>query len=79
MKDFTVLYLEPVPTDVEAIVQSRLPKEFSLRVHQSHETVECLLPEADSVLVATYPLLVNVFAAASRLKIIQHHGTFQPG
>ncbi len=74
MGNYTVLYLEPVPPDVEAIVRSRLPGEFSLRVRRSHETVECVLPEADFVLVATTPLPANVFAAASRLRFIQHQG-----
>jgi phosphoglycerate dehydrogenase-like enzyme len=74
MENYTVLYLEPVPPDVEAIVRSRLPKEFSLRVRQNHEAVEDLLPTADFVLVATNPLPANVFAAASRLKLVQHVG-----
>jgi phosphoglycerate dehydrogenase-like enzyme len=74
MGKYTVLYLEPVPTDVEAIVRSRLPKEFSLRVRRSHETVESLLSEADFVLVATTPLPANAFVGASRLKLVQHQG-----
>jgi phosphoglycerate dehydrogenase-like enzyme len=73
-RQYTVLYLEPVPPDVEAIVRSRLPEEFSLRVRRSNETVESLLPEADFVLVATTPLPATVFVGASRLKLVQHQG-----
>lgn len=68
------MYLEPVPPDVEAIVRSRLPGEFSLRVRHSHETIESVLPDADFVLVATTPLPAEVFAATPRLKLIQHQG-----
>ncbi len=74
MGKYTILYVEPVPCDVEAIVRSRLPEEFWLRVRQSQETVESIIPEADFVLVATTPLPANVFTAASRLKLVQHQG-----
>lgn len=74
MEHYTVLYLEPVPTDVEAIVRSRLPEEFLLRVRQNDETVESVLLDADFVLVATTPLPAVVFAAADRLRLVQHQG-----
>jgi phosphoglycerate dehydrogenase-like enzyme len=69
-----VVYLEPVPDDVEAIIRGCLPDDFTLRVRRTDELPVDAIREADFVLVATTPLTVEVIAAAPRLKLIQHQG-----
>jgi D-3-phosphoglycerate dehydrogenase len=69
-----VVYLEPVPDDVEAIIRGCLPDGFSLRVRGADETPVDVVSEADFILVATTPLTAEVIAAAPRLKLIQHQG-----
>jgi D-3-phosphoglycerate dehydrogenase len=69
-----VVYLEPVPSDVEAIIRSCLPPGFSLRVRKVDEAAKEVVTEADFILVATTPLTEEVIAAAPRLKLIQHQG-----
>jgi phosphoglycerate dehydrogenase-like enzyme len=70
----TVVYLEPVPAGVEAIVRGCLPPEFELRVRRPDETVPDALRDADFVLVATTPLTAATLASAPRLRLIQHQG-----
>jgi len=74
MPDYTVVYLEPVPADVEQIVRSCLPPELKLRVRREGEAVEAALADADFVLVATTPLPAATLAGAVRLRLIQHQG-----
>ena len=74
MAEYTVVYLEPVPLGVEAIVRGCLPPEFKLRVRGQDEPVADALREADFVLVATTPLTAATIAAAPRLRLIQHQG-----
>lgn len=74
MSDDTVVYLEPVPADVEQIVRSCLPPELKLRVRREGEAVEAALADADFVLVATTPLPAATLAGAARLRLIQHQG-----
>jgi phosphoglycerate dehydrogenase-like enzyme len=69
-----VIYLEPVPPDVEAIIRSCLPSNFALRVRRSDESPSDIVGEADFILVATTPLTSEIIAAAPRLKLIQHQG-----
>ena len=69
-----VVYLEPVPDDVAAIIHSCLPDDFTLRVRRSDELPIEVVGEADFILVATTPLSAEVIAAAPRLKLIQHQG-----
>lgn len=74
MTDLTVVYLEPVPADVEAVVRGCLPAGLALRVRGVEEPVAAALAAADFVLVATTPLPASAIAAAPRLKLIQHQG-----
>ena len=69
-----VVYLEPVPDDVEAIIRECLPDGFKLRVRRADEVPVDVVGEADFILVATTPLTAEVIAAAPRLKLIQHQG-----
>lgn len=69
-----VIYLEPVPDDVEAIIRECLPDDFELRVRRADEAPVDVVGEADFILVATTPLTAEVMAAAPRLKLIQHQG-----
>ena len=74
MATYHVVYLEPVPADVEHIVRGCLPPELELRVRREAEPVAEALREADFVLVATTPLPAAVLAGAPRLRLIQHQG-----
>ncbi len=74
MAAYTVVYLEPVPADVEAIVRACLPPELELRVRGAGEPVAEALYDADFVLVATTPLPAAALAGAARLRLIQHQG-----
>jgi phosphoglycerate dehydrogenase-like enzyme len=74
MPDQMVVYLEPVPADVEQIVRACLPAGFELRVRRETEAVAEVLREADFVLVATTPLPASALAGATRLRLIQHQG-----
>ncbi len=69
-----IVYLEPVPDDVEAIIRGCLPDGFTLRVRGANEAPVDVVGEADFILVATTPLTAEVIAAAPRLKLIQHQG-----
>jgi phosphoglycerate dehydrogenase-like enzyme len=69
-----VVYLEPVPDDVEAIIRDCLPDGFTLRVREANESPVDVVGDADFILVATTPLTAEVIAAAPRLKLIQHQG-----
>jgi D-3-phosphoglycerate dehydrogenase len=74
MTDLTVVYLETVPVDVEAVVRACLPPGLKLRVRGAGEAVEDALAAADFVLVATTPLPASTLAVAPRLRLIQHQG-----
>ncbi|MEP7359005.1 MAG: 2-hydroxyacid dehydrogenase [Anaerolineales bacterium] len=74
MPSYSVVYLEPVPADVEAIVRRCLPPEFDLRVRRPDQSVPDALREMDFVLVATTPLPAAALAGAPRLRLIQHQG-----
>ncbi len=69
-----VVYLEPVPADVEAIIRSCLPESFTLRIRRADEAPAAVVADADFVIVATTRLTADAIAAASRLKLIQHQG-----
>lgn len=69
-----VIYLEPVPPDVEAVVRECLPEGFTLRVRQRGEDPASIVGEADFLLVATTPVTADVITAAPRLRLIQHQG-----
>jgi len=74
MKKYSVVYLEPVPKDVEAIVRSRLPPELSLRIRQKSESVEEAIRDAGFVLVATTALTAQAIQTARGVRLIQHQG-----
>jgi phosphoglycerate dehydrogenase-like enzyme len=74
MQKYKVVYLEPVPKDVEAVVRSRLPPEFNLQIRMDTESVEEVIQDADFILVATTPLPKKDIQAAQRLRLIQHQG-----
>lgn len=69
-----VVYLEPVPPEVEAIIRNCLPDGFTLRVRQVNESPFDVEGDADFILVTTTPLSAEVIAAAPRLRLIQHQG-----
>jgi phosphoglycerate dehydrogenase-like enzyme len=74
MADLNVVYLEPVPDDVAAVVRGCLPPGLALHVRGAHEPVEAALIGADFVLVATTPLPAAALAGAPRVRLIQHQG-----
>ena len=69
-----VVYAEPVPPEVEAIIRSCLPDGFALRARRADEALAAIVGEADFLLVATTRVTAEVIAAAPRLKLIQHQG-----
>jgi glyoxylate reductase len=69
-----IVYLEPVPPEVEAIVRSCLPEGFTLHTRTEDEAPTDVVGKADFILVATTPLTAELIAAAPRLKLIQHQG-----
>ncbi len=69
-----IVYLEPVPAEVEAIIRSRMPSGFALHVRDREEAVEAAIAEAEFVVVATTPLPSHAIAAGKRLLLIQHQG-----
>ncbi len=69
-----VVYLEPVPEDVEAIVRECLPSDLFLRVLKAGEKPEDVVADADFLLVATTKVTEGVLAKATKLKHIQHQG-----
>jgi phosphoglycerate dehydrogenase-like enzyme len=74
MSSYRVVYLEPVPGDVEAIIRSRVPEGFDLVVRRADEPVEAAIARAEFVLVATVRLDDAILAGASLLRLIQHQG-----
>jgi phosphoglycerate dehydrogenase-like enzyme len=70
----SVLYLEPVPSDVEAIIRSRAPAEFDLSFRGAEDPVAQAIADVDFVLIATTKLTDDVLSAANRLRLIQHQG-----
>jgi phosphoglycerate dehydrogenase-like enzyme len=74
MNNLRIIYLEPVPSDVEDIIRSRLPLGFELRVRGRDETVESAIADADFIVVATTPLPGQAIATARQLRLIQHQG-----
>lgn len=74
MPDLNVVYLEPVPDDVAAVVRACLPPGLALHVRGAGQTIEAALASADFVLVATTPVPAAAIAGAPRLKLIQHQG-----
>jgi phosphoglycerate dehydrogenase-like enzyme len=69
-----LVYLEPVPPQVEAIVRSRIPPSFDLHVRPRGQPVGEAIADADFVLVATTPIPADAIASARRLRLIQHQG-----
>jgi phosphoglycerate dehydrogenase-like enzyme len=74
MSLFRIVYLEPVPPEVEQIIRSRLPAGFELRFRGPQESAESAVAEAEFVIVATTPLSAEAIAAGKRLRLIQHQG-----
>jgi phosphoglycerate dehydrogenase-like enzyme len=69
-----IVYLEPIPEDVRAIIASRLPESFQLEFRDENTPVGQLLAGADFVLVATTRLTRAVLSHARALRLIQHQG-----
>ena len=69
-----VVYLEPVPPAVEAIIRERVPEGFGVTFRREDERVSEAVAEADFVLVATTRLTAEAIGQASRLRLIQHQG-----
>lgn len=74
MTAYRLVYLEPVPPDVEALVRARIPSSLELYVRPRTQTVEDAMADADFVLVATTPIPAEAIASAPRLRLIQHQG-----
>jgi phosphoglycerate dehydrogenase-like enzyme len=74
MSSNRVVYLEPIPPDVEAIIRSRAPDELGLAFRGADEPVAMALAGADFVLVATTKLTEDVLSVANQLRLIQHQG-----
>jgi phosphoglycerate dehydrogenase-like enzyme len=71
---YRLVYLEPVPPEVEAIVRARIPPSIDLRVRPRNQPVEEAIADADFILVATTPIPADAIASARRLRLIQHQG-----
>ncbi|MGH2562587.1 MAG: 2-hydroxyacid dehydrogenase [Thermomicrobiales bacterium] len=69
-----VVYLEPIPPAVEAIIRERVPAGFEVAFRREGNPVTEAVAEADFVLVATTRLTGEVIGHASRLRLIQHQG-----
>ncbi|MGQ9567576.1 MAG: 2-hydroxyacid dehydrogenase [Anaerolineae bacterium] len=69
-----VVYLEPLPPEVETLVRECLPEGFTLQVRRPGEDPVSIVDGADFLLVATAPVTDEVLARAPRLRLIQHQG-----
>jgi phosphoglycerate dehydrogenase-like enzyme len=69
-----VVYMEPLPAELEALVRASLPAECSLRIRHAEEDPATLIGDADCVIVAVTPLTAHMIQAAPRLRLIQHQG-----
>jgi len=74
MATFRVVYLEPIPPAVEAIIRERVPTGFEIGFRREAEPVDEAVADADFVLVATTRLTKEVIDRATRLRLIQHQG-----
>jgi phosphoglycerate dehydrogenase-like enzyme len=74
MKGNRIVYLEPIPDDVRAIIASRLPEGFQLAFRDESTPVEQAVSEADFILVATTKLTRDVLSHTQSLRLIQHQG-----
>lgn len=79
MRGLTVVYAEPLPEDLRAVVQREidaLDGGHRLIVVSSRERGELLrlVDEADVIVAATTKINAEVLAAAHRLKHVQHQG-----
>lgn len=71
-----VLYAEPLPAELQAIVREALPLEFRLDVVASREREELFrrARDADFIVAATARIDGEVLASAPRLRLVQHQG-----
>jgi len=74
MTSYRVVYLEPIPSAVEAIIRERVPDGFEVSFRREDEPVAGAVASADFVLVATTRLTAEVIEHGSRLRLIQHQG-----
>jgi phosphoglycerate dehydrogenase-like enzyme len=72
----TVLYAEPLPEDLQAIVRAALPAGWAFNVVQTKERDELRrrVATADFVIVASTKVDADLLRAAPRLKHVQHQG-----
>jgi phosphoglycerate dehydrogenase-like enzyme len=72
----TVLYAEPLPADLQAIVRGALPAGWTLDVVETKDRGELLrrVADIDFLVVATTRVDAELLAAAPRLKHVQHQG-----
>ncbi|HEV2125503.1 MAG TPA: NAD(P)-dependent oxidoreductase, partial [Chloroflexota bacterium] len=75
-QSLTVLYAEPLPEDLQAVVRQALPEAFRLIVVRANNRDEllALAAEADFIVAATTKIDAAVLQHASKLKFVQHQG-----
>jgi D-3-phosphoglycerate dehydrogenase len=71
---YRLVYLEPVPPEVEEIIRARIPPSIELHVRPRNQPVGEAIADADFVLVATTPIPAGAIASARQLRLIQHQG-----
>ncbi len=71
-----ILYVEPLPADLEAVARELLPAGYTLDVvgHRDHQETLKRIAGADFVIAATTKVDGEVLASAPRLKLVQHQG-----
>jgi phosphoglycerate dehydrogenase-like enzyme len=74
MSSIRVVYLEPIPPDVEAIVRACAPPDLELVFRRADQSVAEAIAGADFVLIATTQLTDDGLTHADRLRLIQHQG-----
>jgi phosphoglycerate dehydrogenase-like enzyme len=72
----TVLYAEPLPDDLQAVVREVLPPGFRLEVVETRAREELLrrAGPAEAIVVATARVDAALLDAAPRLRLVQHQG-----
>lgn len=76
VRQWKVLYAEPLPTELQDIVREALTPGFRLDVVASREREELLrrVRDADFIVAATARIDGEVLASAPRLRLVQHQG-----
>jgi phosphoglycerate dehydrogenase-like enzyme len=69
-----IVYMEPVPADVQHVIRGRLPEGFELQFRPPGTTREAAAAQATYLMVATTKVNAALLAATSGLRLIQHQG-----